>query len=112
MPALTKKKLTGLDLPKKLVSILLNLYFCEYKYKDMSWRGFFEGIESFFVDVAFLPFDYLRSLDSVNWYLSNIVTWLLFAIGSIAFIYWMMQLAKFNAAEEEDRSSTSHSYLG
>ena len=78
----------------------------------MSWRGFFEGIESFFVDVAFLPFDYLRSLDSVNWYLSNIVTWLLFAIGAIAFIYWMLQLAKFNAAGEEDRSSTSHSFLG
>jgi len=78
----------------------------------MSWRGFFEGIESFFVDVAFLPYDYLRSLDSVNWFLSNIVTWILFAVGSVAFIYWMAQLYKSNAAGEEDRTSTSHSYLG
>lgn len=102
----------GLDLPKKFVSILLNLYFCEYKYKDMSWRGFFEGIESFFVDVAFLPFDYLRSLNSVNWFMSNIGTWILMTIGFVAFFYWMAQLNKFNAAGEEDRSSTSHSYLG
>jgi hypothetical protein len=102
----------GLDLPKKFVSITLNLYFCGNKYKDMSWRGFFEGIESFFVDVAFLPFDYLRSLDTVNWFLSNIVTWILMTIGFVAFFYWMVQLNKFNVAEEEDRTSTSHSYLG
>jgi len=63
-------------------------------------------------DVAFLPYDYLRSLDSVNWFLSNIVTWILFAVGSVAFIYWMAQLYKSNAAGEEDRTSTSHSYLG
>lgn len=78
----------------------------------MTWRGFFEGIESFFVDVAFLPFDYLRSLYSVNWFLSNIVTWILLTIGLVAFFYWMNQLYKINAAEEEDRSSTSHSFLG
>jgi hypothetical protein len=33
-------------------------------------------------------------------------------IGSVAFVYWMLQLKKFNDNKEEDTSSTSHSYLG
>ena len=78
----------------------------------MTWSSFFEGIESFFVDVAFVPYDYLRSLDPVSWFLSNFVSFILMAIGFVAFFYWMSQLYKANVACEEDRSSTSHSYLG
>ena len=78
----------------------------------MTWIGFFEGIESFFVDVAFIPFDLLRGLGTVNWFLSNIVSLILMAIGFVAFFYWMKQLYKSNVSGEEDRSSTSHSYLG
>jgi hypothetical protein len=40
------------------------------------------------------------------------VSWVLMAIGFAAFIYWMGQLKKFNDNNEEDKSSTSHSYLG
>ncbi len=76
----------------------------------MSWKDIFEGIQSFAENVLFMPYDALRSMDS--WWLSNIFSWVLFAIGFIAFIYWMGQLKKFNDNGEEDRSSTSHSFLG
>ena len=77
----------------------------------MSWKGFFEGIQSLFVDVLFAPFDMLRSIAPESWVLSNIISWLLMAIGVVAFLYWMGQLKKFNDNNEEDRSSTSHPYL-
>ncbi|MCW8980247.1 MULTISPECIES: hypothetical protein [Altibacter] len=77
----------------------------------MTWKGFFEGIQSFAEDVLFLPYDALR-LGVDSWWISNIVSWLLMLIGVVAFIYWMGQLKKFNDNGEEDKSSTSHSYLG
>ena len=77
----------------------------------MSWKGFFEGIQSLFVDVLFAPFDMLRSIAPESWVLSNIISWLLMEIGVVAFLYWMGQLKKFNDNNEEDRSSTSHPYL-
>jgi len=77
----------------------------------MSWKGFFEGIQSLFVDVVFAPFDMLRSIAPESWFLSNIVSWFLMAIGVVAFVYWMGQLKKFNDNNEEDRTSTGHTYL-
>lgn len=62
-----------------------------------------------FVDYLFAPYDALRELD--NWWTANIVNWLLFAIGAVAFVYWMVQLKKYNDNNEEDKSITSHSYL-
>ncbi|MAP54397.1 uracil phosphoribosyltransferase [Altibacter sp.] len=77
----------------------------------MTWKGFFEGIQSFAEDVLFLPYDALR-LGVDSWWVANIMSWLLMLIGVVAFIYWMGQLKKFNDNDEEDKSSTSHSYLG
>ncbi|MBV1922838.1 MAG: uracil phosphoribosyltransferase [Flavobacteriaceae bacterium] len=77
----------------------------------MSWKGFFEGIQSLFVDVVFAPFDMLRSIAPESWFLSNIMSWILMAIGVVAFVYWMGQLKKFNDNNEEDRTSTGHTYL-
>jgi len=39
------------------------------------------------------------------------MTWLLTIIGLVAFVYWMLQLRKFDQNNEEDKSVTSHSYL-
>lgn len=78
----------------------------------MSWKGVFEGIGSFFEDVAFVPYDALRSLEAESWALANIMSWIFIIIGFVAFVYWMLQLKKYNENNEEDRSSTSHSYLG
>jgi len=72
-------------------------------------KDFFYGIQDLFVNYLFRPFDVLRTLELDNWWLSNIVSWVLAIIGFIAFTYWMLQLRKFD--KDEDKSITSHSYL-
>lgn len=72
-------------------------------------KAFFEGIQSLFEDILFIPFNTLRVLELDNWWAANIVSWILTIIGIVAFIYWMLQLRKF--ASEEDKSITAHSYL-
>lgn len=72
-------------------------------------NAFFRGIETLFVDYLFLPYDELRALD--NWWLANAINWILMIIGSVAFVYWMLQLKRFNDNGEEDKSISSHSYL-
>lgn len=78
----------------------------------MTWKGFFEGIESIFVDFIFWPLDVLRGLELENWFLANIVSGIFTAIFFVAFFYWMGQLLEFNKSGEEDRSQTAHSFLG
>ncbi|MFC5047724.1 uracil phosphoribosyltransferase [Aquimarina hainanensis] len=75
-------------------------------------KEFFEGIQSLFENVLFLPMHYFRSLELENWTMANIMNWLFMLIGFVAFIYWMKQLQKFNDNNEEDRDQTSHSFLG
>lgn len=78
----------------------------------MSWKAVFEGIQSFTEDVLLTPYNALRTMELDNWWMANFVSWLLMAVGFVAFIYWMGQLKKYNDNNEEDKSSTSHSYLG
>jgi len=72
-------------------------------------KDFFYGIQDLFVNYLFKPFDALRAIELDNWWLSNIVSWILVVIGIVAFVYWMLQLRKFD--KDEVKSSTSHSYL-
>ncbi len=72
-------------------------------------KDFFYGIEDLFVGFLFKPFDALRFLELDNWWLSNIVSWLLTIIGIVAFVYWLNELRKFD--KDEDKSVTAHSYL-
>jgi len=72
-------------------------------------KSFFEGIEDLFVNVLFAPFDFLRFVES--WTLSNTANWLFMLIGSVAFVYWMIELKKYNDKGEEDKSISAHSYL-
>ena len=78
----------------------------------MSWKGFFEGIQSFFENVAFVPFEMLRDYELENWWMANFITWLFILIGFAAFFYWMKQLQIFNTNNEEDRTQQAHSFLG
>ena len=75
-------------------------------------KDFFYAIESLFVDFLFAPYDALRSLELTDWWSANVMSWLFFLIGMVAFVYWMRKLADANASGEEDRTSTSHSFLG
>ena len=74
-------------------------------------KDFFYAIQDLFVDILFAPFDALRALEVDNWWAANIVSWILIIIGLVAFVYWMLQLKKFEDNNEEDKSITSHSYL-
>ncbi|MCJ7467534.1 MAG: uracil phosphoribosyltransferase [Maribacter sp.] len=71
--------------------------------------SFFYWIEDLFVNHLFWPFDTLRAMNS--WWTANILNWLLFLIGAIAFLYWMLQLKKYNDNNEEDKDISAHSYL-
>ncbi len=72
-------------------------------------KAFFEGIQYLFEEILFAPYDFFRFMD--NWWSANLINWLLAIIGFVAMIYWILQLKKFNDADEEDKSITSHSYL-
>ena len=74
-------------------------------------KDFFYAIQDLFVDILFAPFDALRALQLDNWWAANIMSWILTVIGLVAFVYWMLQLKKFDDNNEEDKSITSHSYL-
>jgi len=74
-------------------------------------KDFFEAIQDLFVNVLFGPFDALRALELENWWSANFASWIFIIIGMVAFVYWMLQLKKFDANNEEDKSISSHSYL-
>ena len=81
------------------------------KYNIITMKDFFYAIQDLFVDFLFLPLDGLRALELENWWAANIMSWILTLIGLVAFVYWMIQLRKFDKNNEEDKSITSHSYL-
>ncbi|MBU2926794.1 DUF6341 family protein [Winogradskyella psychrotolerans] len=72
---------------------------------------FFNGIADLFVNVLFAPFDALKALELESWFAANIMSWIFMFIGIVAFVYWMLQLQKFNDNNEEDKSISSHSFL-
>lgn len=74
-------------------------------------KDLFEAIQDLFVNVFFAPLDALRALELENWFAANVMNWLFMVIGFVAFVYWMLQLKKFSANNEEDKSISSHSYL-
>ncbi len=78
----------------------------------MSFKGFFEGIASVTEAVLSNPLDGIRSMELESWFLANALNWVFAIIGLVAFIFWMKQLKAYNDEGTEDRSSTSHSYLG
>ncbi len=75
-------------------------------------RDFFEGIQSFFEDIAFAPLDYLRNMELDSWWLANLLNWIFVIVAIAAFVYWMKQLKKFNDNNEENRDPSAHSFLG
>ena len=66
----------------------------------MTWNGIWEGIASFFETVLLSPLDGVRDLELSTWWGANIVSWIFLLIGAAAFIYWMIQLNRFNESTE------------
>ncbi len=75
------------------------------------WRNIFDGIGSFFENVAFAPFKALYDLELKTWWGANVVTWIFLAILVVLLVYWIMQLKVFDDNNEEDKSSKAHSFL-
>ncbi len=74
-------------------------------------KDFFYAIQDLFVDVLFVPYDALRTLELENWFGANIMSWIFIAIGFVAMLYWLRQLRIFDNNNEEDKSVSAHSYL-
>jgi len=74
-------------------------------------KDFFYAIQDLFVNVLFAPLDAIRELELTNWFAANALSWFFILIGMGFFVYWMLQLKKFNDNNEEDKSISSHSFL-
>lgn len=72
-------------------------------------KTFFSAIEDLFVNVLLTPLDALRAMDS--WWAANALNWIFMLIGFVAFVYWMLQLKKFDDNQEERKDITAHTYL-
>lgn len=74
-------------------------------------RGFFEGIQTLFVDFLFLPMDALRKLELETWFGANIINWIFMAICATATWYWIKQLRLHKENGEDYQDTTAHSFL-
>ena len=77
----------------------------------MNWKNFFEGIASLFENVLFVPYETLRFLQTDNWWLANIVSWIFLFSGLAAAIYWIYQLNLSHKRGEENKDITAHPFL-
>ncbi len=74
-------------------------------------KGFWEGIETLFVEYLFAPLDGLRHLELSSWFGANIINWIFMIICVIATVYWIKQLRIFEKNNEENQDTTAHSFL-
>jgi|TARA_B110000305_G_C19178312_1_gene510738 hypothetical protein len=72
---------------------------------------FFGLIEYLFVEILFIPLDFLRFLELESWALANSINFLFIIIISAALIYWTIQLIGFSKTGEEDKDPSAHSFL-
>jgi hypothetical protein len=79
--------------------------------KTKIMKAFFEAIAYLFEEILFIPLNMLRELELTSWFFANAFNWLFLGVGFAGMLYWLQQLKKFNANNEEDRDSTSHSFL-
>lgn len=71
----------------------------------------FKGIQYFFENVLFAPFDAIRRLELENWWLANTITWVMIVVLFVFFFYWLKQLNIFNKEKSERTDATSHSFF-
>ena len=76
----------------------------------MKVKDLFAAIEFLFVEVLFIPFDFIR-LEISNWIFQNAINFSLMLVIASALVYWTLQLIKFDKSGEEDKDVTAHSFL-
>lgn len=75
-------------------------------------KEFFEAIAALHEEVLFLPLNALRDLQDESWFAANIFNWLFMLIGMVALVYWLKEIKKYNAKNDEREDVVAHSYLG
>ena len=70
----------------------------------------FEAIEFLFVEILFIPFDFIR-LHISSWLLQNTINFMFIFIISGALIYWTLELIKYDKKGDEKKDVTAHSFL-
>ncbi|MBD3581600.1 DUF6341 family protein [Flavobacterium selenitireducens] len=73
-------------------------------------RSLFEAIQWLFVDVLYLPFDWLRALELETWFGANLLNWIFMAICCYYTWYWIKQIGI--TKDEDVQDTTAHSFLG
>lgn len=73
--------------------------------------AFFYGIQALFVDFLFLPLDWLRALELENWWSANTLNWIFIIICAYFVWYWIQELKKYNAKQDDNQDTTAHSFL-
>ena len=76
----------------------------------MDFIDLIEANEFLFVELLFIPFDFIR-LEISNWMLQNIVNFTLIIVISSALIYWTLELVKYDKKGDEKKDVTAHSFL-
>ena len=76
----------------------------------MEFKDLFESIEFLFVEVLFIPFDFIR-LDISSWLIQNGINFTFMLVISAALLYWTLELIKYDKKGEEKKDVTAHSFL-
>ena len=76
----------------------------------MDFIDIFEAIEFLFVEVLFVPFDFIR-LDISSWLIQNMVNFSFMIVIASALIYWTLELVKYDKKGDEKKDVTAHSFL-
>ena len=76
----------------------------------MEFKDLFEAIEFLFVEILFIPFDFIR-LDISSWLIQNGINFTFMLVISAALIYWTLELVKYDKKAEEKKDVTAHSFL-
>ena len=76
----------------------------------MEFKDLFEAIEFLFVEILFIPFDFIR-LDISSWLIQNGINFTFMLVISAALLYWTLELIKYDKKGEEKKDVTAHSSL-
>ena len=76
----------------------------------MEFKDLFEAIEFLFVEVLFIPFDFIR-LDISSWIIQNALNFTFIIVISAALVYWTFELIKYDKKGNERKDVTAHSFL-
>ena len=76
----------------------------------MEFKDLFEAIEFFFVEILFIPFDFIR-LDISSWLIQNGINFTFMLVISAALLYWTLELIKYDKKGDEKKDVTAHSFL-